>query len=169
MKKEIPMPDWRRDAIREWALLPLRLVVGYGFLAHGIAKLTRGPAGFAKLLAMLGVPLPGLSAWMVTLLETVGGIALIIGLLVPLISIPLGISMLVAMFTIHVRYGFSAVNTVGLSATGPQFGPPGYEINLLYLAALVALSVAGSGKPSVDDWWRVRRKQRRSLHDTSER
>jgi putative oxidoreductase len=162
------MPDWQRDAVHRWALLPLRLVVGYGFLAHGIAKLTRGPAGFAKLLAVLGVPLPVLSAWTVTMLETVGGTALIIGMLVPLISIPLGISMLVAMFTIHVRYGFSAVNTVGLTAAGPQFGPPGYEINLLYVAALLALALAGPGALSVDDWWRGRRKQR-SHHVPSER
>ena len=158
-----------RDVIREWAILPLRFVVGYGFFAHGIAKLMRGPAGFAKLLAVLGVPLPGLTAWMVTLLEIGGGIALIVGLLVPLISIPLGISMVVAMFTIHIHYGFSAVNTIGLSATGPQFGPPGYEISLLYIAALVVLAVAGPGAPSVDDWWRHRRRLHHSLHGTSER
>lgn len=51
--------------------------------------------------------------------------------------------MLVAMFTVNIRYGFSSVNTVGLTANGPQFGPPGYEINLLYIAALIALAVSG--------------------------
>jgi hypothetical protein len=35
---------------RQWAPLPLRLVIGYGFMAHGWAKLSRGPEGFAKLL-----------------------------------------------------------------------------------------------------------------------
>jgi uncharacterized membrane protein YphA (DoxX/SURF4 family) len=41
----------------QWAVLPLRLVVGYGFLAHGPVKWSRGPAGFAKLLHQIGVPL----------------------------------------------------------------------------------------------------------------
>ena len=35
---------------RQWAPLPLRLIIGYGFMAHGWAKLSRGPAEFAKLL-----------------------------------------------------------------------------------------------------------------------
>ena len=30
-----------------WALVPLRLVVGFGFAAHGYAKLARGPESFA--------------------------------------------------------------------------------------------------------------------------
>jgi putative oxidoreductase len=62
------------------------------------------------------------------------------------------------MFTIHVRYGFSAVNTVGLTPAGPVFGPPGYEINLLYMGALVALALAGPGALSVDGWLRSRRR-----------
>jgi uncharacterized membrane protein YphA (DoxX/SURF4 family) len=55
------------------------------------------------------------------------------------VSVPLIVMMLVAMFTVHLRYGFSAINTVGLTAEGPQFGPPGYEVNLLYIAGLLAL------------------------------
>ena len=43
---------------RAWALLPLRLIVGYGFLAHGLAKWSRGPANFATLLHQIGVPMP---------------------------------------------------------------------------------------------------------------
>jgi len=58
--------------------------------------------------------------------------------------------MLVAMLTIHIHNGFSAVNTVGLTASGPQFGPPGYEINLLYIVGLLALALAGPTRMSVD-------------------
>ena len=54
------------------------------------------------------------------------------------------------MFTVHLRYGFSAINTVGLTADGPQFGPPGYEVNLLYLAALATLVLEGPGPLAVD-------------------
>jgi putative oxidoreductase len=65
--------------------------------------------------------------------------------------------MLVAMFTIQLRFGFSSVNTIGLTDAGPVFGPPGYEINLLYIASLVALALLGPGPLSVARW-RVDRK-----------
>jgi len=65
-------------------------------------------------------------------------------------TLPLVATMLVAMLTIHIHNGFSAVNTVGLTASGPQFGPPGYEINLLYIVGLLALALAGPTRMSVD-------------------
>lgn len=143
-----------------WALLPLRLIVGYGFLAHGLAKWNRGPEKFAKLLALINVPQPAATAWLVTSLEVLGGLAIIVGAFVLLASIPLATSMLVAMFSIHVHYGFSAINTIGLTASGPVFGPPGYEINLLYLAALMALAFTGAGPLSVEGWLDARRNRR---------
>ena len=60
--------------------------------------------------------------------------------------------MLVAMFKVHLRYGFSSIKTIGLGADGPVFGPPGYEVNLLYIAGLVALLLGGAGALSVDRW-----------------
>ena len=141
-----------------WAALPLRLVVGFGFLAHGVAKWSRGPAGFARLLHQVGVPLPGPTAYLVTLLEVFGGLALLTGAFVALVSIPLVVSMLVAMFTVQLRYGFSSVNTIGLTPAGPVFGPPGYEINLLYIAALIAIAGLGPGPWSLDGW-RARREE----------
>jgi putative oxidoreductase len=137
-------------------MLPLRLIVGYGFFAHGLAKWNRGPEKFAKLLAVLDVPQPAGTAWLVTGVELLGGVAIMVGAFVLLASIPLAVSMVVAMFTIHVQYGFSAINTIGLTATGPVFGPPGYEINLLYLAALVALAAIGPGTWSVEHWLAAR-------------
>ena len=143
-------------APRSWALVPLRVVVGVGFLAHGMAKWHRGPEKFAKLLQLIGTPSPLATAWLVTGLEVLGGLAIITGAFVLLASIPLFVSMVVAMLTIHVHYGFSAVNTIGLTATGPVFGPPGYEINLLYMCALAALALLGPGALSVDQWLRSR-------------
>ena len=58
--------------------------------------------------------------------------------------------MLVAMFTIQIKYGFSSVKTLGVTPQGPVFGPPGYEINLLYIAGLLPLILAGAGIFSVD-------------------
>ena len=139
------------------ALLPMRLVVGFGFLAHGWAKWSRGPAGFARLLAQIGVPLPQLTAWVVTLTEILGGIAILAGLFVAIAGVPLVISMLVAMFTVQLRFGFSSVNTIGLTPDGPVFGPPGYEINLLYIGALLVLAFAGPSAWSADAWLARRR------------
>jgi putative oxidoreductase len=68
--------------------------------------------------------------------------------------------MIVAIGSIHIHYGFSSVNTIGLTSTGPVFGPPGYEINLLYIVALVALSLAGPSALSVDAWLRSHRSRR---------
>lgn len=145
---------WPRLFSSRWAILPLRLVVGYGFMAHGFAKWSRGPEKFATLLGILGVPGPTTMAWLVTMLELLGGLAIVIGAFVVIASVPLVASMVVAMLTIHVHYGFSAINTIGLTATGPVFGPPGYEINLLYIGALVVIALAGPGALSVDEWLR---------------
>jgi putative oxidoreductase len=141
----------RQEALRsQWAPLPLRLVIGYGFLAHGWAKLSRGPAEFAKLLEQIGAPLPEATAWVSTFIELLGGLSILAGAFVVVVSIPLIVMMLVAMLTVHLRYGFSAVNTIGLTTDGPQFGPPGIEVNLLYVAGLLALSLAGAGPFSIE-------------------
>ena len=134
----------------QWVPLPLRLVIGIGFMVHGWAKLSRGPAGFARLLEQIGAPLPELTAWASTFIELLGGLAILAGAFVAAVSLPLIVMMLVAMFTVHLRYGFSAINTVGLTADGPQFGPPGIEVNLLYIAGLLALILGGAGSLSID-------------------
>ena len=131
---------------RQVAPLFLRLAVGFGFMAHGWAKLSRGPEGFAKLLTLLHVPFPHLMAWISVLIETLGGFAILAGIFVSLSALPLICTMLVAMFSIHIHYGYSSINTIGLTAKGPLFGPPGYEINLLYIAALIALVISGARK-----------------------
>jgi putative oxidoreductase len=150
---EDAMIEPRNGALpRRWAVLPLRLIVGFGFIVHGVAKWSRGPENFGKLLEQIGAPLPTATAWVVTLVEVFGGLAILVGAFVAIASIPLIVSMLVAMFTVQLPYGFSAVNTIGLTPSGPVFGPPGYEINLLYIAALLAVALAGPGTWSVDRW-----------------
>jgi putative oxidoreductase len=63
------------------APLAVRVIVGIIMVAHGLQKLTGGPANFGQGLAEMGVPLPVLMAYLVTFVELVGGILLIIGLL----------------------------------------------------------------------------------------
>jgi putative oxidoreductase len=148
---------------RRWALLPIRLIVGYGFVAHGLAKLSRGPGKFGKLLEVIGAPLPVPTAWMVTVIEIAGGLAILAGAFVLVASLPLMGTMLVALGTVHWRYGFSAVNTIGIRPSGPVFGPPGYEVNLLYIAALLTLCLGGGSAASVDGWRERRRWRSQTL------
>src|SRR5260370_38541017 len=91
---------------RQWAPLPLRLVIGYGFIAHGWAKLSRGPAGFAMLLDQIGAPLPELTAWGSTLIEILGGLAIPARAFVAVLSVPLTVIMVLATCTRHPRYRF---------------------------------------------------------------
>ena len=135
---------------RDLALLPLRLMVGFGFAAHGYAKLSRGPVGFGTILAAIGVPQPHLTAWITCLLEFVGGVSLMAGAFVVPLTVPLIMIMLTAMFSVHFRYGFSSVRLRAVTPAGAEFGPIGYEMNLLYIAALTTLAFTGAGRLSVD-------------------
>lgn len=132
-----------------WTALPLRLAVGYGFVAHGWAKLSRGPDSFGIILGTLGVPLPDLAAWLTTLVELAGGAAVIAGIFLPLVSLPLAIVLLTALVTIHFQYGYFSVKLAEVSATGTKFGTVGFEIITLYLAGVVALAMGGPGRLSL--------------------
>jgi len=66
--------------------------------------------------------------------------------------------LLVAIFTVHLPYGFSSIKLMAVTATGAQFGPPGYECDLLYLACLAALVLGGSGPLAIDGLLRKWRK-----------
>src|SRR5262249_50628064 len=125
--------------LRRWTAIPLRLIVGYGFIAHGYAKIVNGPEHFAASLQALGVPAADVMSWVTIAVELLGGFAILVGAWIPIVSLPLSAIMLVAAVTVHLPYGFSSIKLRGVTAAGPQFGPPGYEMNLLYLAALASL------------------------------
>jgi putative oxidoreductase len=142
-------PDLRSRWAR-FAPLPLRLIVGYGFMEHGLAKLARGPENFTGILHALGMPLPGLLAWATILVEILGGATVLLGAFVALASVPMAIVLLVAIFTVHLPNGLSSIKLQSVTATGAHFGQPGYETDLLYLAALAVLAMSGAGPFSVD-------------------
>ena len=137
--------------LRQWSAVPLRLIVGYGFIAHGYAKVMNGPDRFADSLQALGVPASHLMAWLTIGCELVGGLAVLLGAWIPVVSVPLAAILLVAAITVHLPYGFSSIKLRAVTAAGPQFGPPGYETDLLYLAALATLVLGGSGPLALDD------------------
>jgi len=133
----------------EWAAVPLRLIVGGGFMEHGYAKLIKGPEAFASLLHALSVPFPHLMAWLTILTELGGGLAVLIGVVLPWVSLPMAAVLLVAVFQVHWRYGFSSIKLIAITPDGARFGQPGYECDLLYLACLAALVLIGPGKFSL--------------------
>jgi putative oxidoreductase len=152
---------FQADLFQRWSVLPLRLIVGFGFVAHGYAKLLRGPENFAGILQAMHVPAPMLAAWMTIIVEIAGGAAVLLGAFVALASIPMAAVLLSAMFTVHLRYGFSSIKLQAITPTGAQFGPPGYELDLLYLACLATLVTAGAGPWSIDEWIKRVRSNRR--------
>lgn len=123
--------------LQGWGVAVLRVVVGIVFLVHGGQKLfIWGFGNVAGFLGQVGIPAPMLAAVVVTLVELLGGLALLLGLFTRWAAIPLAIHMAVAILAVHLPAGF--------------FLPNGYEFALTLLAANVALVLLGSGEASVD-------------------
>ena len=156
--RDVALDSSSRFPIARWAPLPLRLIVGFGFMQHGFSKLSRGSDAFVAILHALGVPAPHFMAWCTILIELLGGFAVMLGAFVSLVSVPMAALLLVAIFTVHLPYGFSSIKLMAVTSAGAQFGPVGYECNLLYLACLAALALGGSGPLGIDAVITKRRK-----------
>jgi putative oxidoreductase len=140
------------STMQSYATLPLRAIIGGGFVEHGWAKIAKGPDAFAGILQALHVPLPHLAAYLTISVELVGGIAFLAGAFVLWASVPSIVVLLTAMFTVHLPYGFSSIKIKGIVAGRAQFGPPGYECDLLYIAGILALVFLNQGPWSVDGY-----------------
>ena len=123
------------------ALLILRIALGATFIIHGYPKLfPSGPAGFAGFLQNLGFPAPALFAWIVSIVEFGGGIAMISGLLVRYVGVLMTIEMLVTSTKVKMAHGTGFVGARGA----------GWELDFLLLAIALALLLAGAGAFSLD-------------------
>lgn len=118
----------------------LRILVGLIFFLHGLPK-WQNLDGFAGFLSSLGVPLPGLFSFLVALLETGGGLLLIIGLATRWVGWLFVIEMILTTLLVKVNVGFiSPTDTPGVGA----------ELDLLLLVTAFTLAVLGSGPLSVE-------------------
>lgn len=125
----------------EWGQFFLRLAIGPIFIAHGAQKLfERGPTQVAESLTRLGIPLPEISAWLLSLTEFLGGIFLLLGLFTRWATIPVAFAMLVAILTADSPWKH------GLTGKG------GYEFALAMMMMALCLMLQGGGKLSVDNW-----------------
>lgn len=137
--------------VARWPLLPIRLIVGFGFFDHGLAKILRGPDHFVQVVGAIGVPAPHFMAWVTILIELIGGLLMMAGALVTPLLAPMAIILLVATFSVHAQFGFSSIKLLAVTPDGPKFGPPGTETDLLYLAGLAALLLGGPGPFALDN------------------
>ncbi|QGK68991.1 DoxX family membrane protein [Allosaccharopolyspora coralli] len=102
----MPAPSGR---MHDLAILLARLVVGAVFVAHGWQKFFQwGINGTAESFGQMGIPLPGVAAWAVALIETLGGLALMLGAALPVAGVLLALTMLGALFVAHLSSGFFA-------------------------------------------------------------
>lgn len=143
-------PTWLVARLQAYAPLPVRAIVGYGFLAHGYAKILKQPEHFAAILHGIGVPAPHLMAWATIAIELGGGLAVLAGAFVPLVAWPMLAVLLVAMLGVHLPYGFTSIKLMDVIDGVPTFGPPGVETDLLYVAGLLTLAFGGSGPFALD-------------------
>ncbi|PTR32509.1 putative oxidoreductase [Luteibacter sp. OK325] len=144
-----------------WYAVPLRLMVGLGFMQHGYAKLARGPDAFIAILHAMGLPFADLLGWATIAIEVVGGLLIVLGAFVPLAALPMLAVLLVATLTVHLPNGFSSIKLLSYDAAGAHFGQPGYETDLLYAAGLLALCFGGAGPLALDSYWVSRREKER--------
>ena len=118
-------------------LLVLRVVTGLVFAAHGAQKVfVYGFDGVAGSFASMGIPLAAVAGPAVALVELLGGLALVAGLLTRLAGVGLAAVMLGATFMVHWSAGF--------------FLPDGYAFVLTLFAAATALAATGAGAWSLD-------------------
>ena len=132
-------------------MLRLGLIVGYGFMEHGYAKLVRGPDLFAGLLRAMHMPFAEPLAWATILTELISGLTVLVGAFIPLASLPMIIVLLVAIVTVHLPYGFSSIKLQAITTHGARFGQPGYETDLLHIAGILALILGGPGPLALDE------------------
>ena len=136
------IPGLNITVFAPYGLAILRVVLGIAFLVHGWSKWSMGVdnvAGFFN--DPLGIPAPALMAWVVTIVELVGGLFLIVGFLTQLAAILIFLDM------------FGAIVYAYLSQGAPfiERGAISWEKEAVFAAAALCLALAGPGAWAVDD------------------
>ena len=124
-----------------WGFVPLRIVLGFVFFMHGWQKIFDfGISGTADILGKLGLPLATAAAILLMVVETVGGVAILLGVFARWVALALAIEMCIAIPVARFQGGF--------------FTPYGYEFEMTLLGACLTMAILGSGGMSLDRMFR---------------
>lgn len=129
------------DRLGPLAPIFLRLVLGLTMFWHGWKKFDAGLDGTEGFFDFLGIPAPGFFAVVVALLELVGGLLILAGLLTRLVALLFIIELLVAV--IRYKYG-EDIGFIGAETAGA-------ELDWALIAGFVVLALGGPGRVSLDD------------------
>ena len=124
-----------------YGLAILRIVLGIAMLVHGWSKLSGGVDGVAGFFGTLGIPIPGLMAWVVTIVELVGGILLVVGFLTQIVGILIALDMLGAILFAFLLRGAPFIENGAII----------WEKEAVFAAAALCIVLAGPGAWSVDE------------------
>ncbi|MDQ6830222.1 MAG: DoxX family protein [Gemmatimonadota bacterium] len=115
----------------------LRITTGAIFLMHGYQKLfVMTIPGVTRFFTKAAIPMPGVTASLITLLEFVGGIALVLGLFSHVFALLFVFDMLGAIMFVHLKNGF--------------FAPTGFEFPLGLAVSSLTIAFAGAGAYALD-------------------
>jgi putative oxidoreductase len=119
----------------------IRFSVGAILIPHGWGKLfgTFAPFVAERVLAPMGFPAPYAWVYFLGVLETVGVLALAVGLFTRPIAVMLAVEMLIITFGVHLKFGYGFASPGG-----------GYEYPLLLLMLCIGIFMRGSGGYSLD-------------------
>ena len=147
------------ENLQSVALLLIRFILVYTFFSPAMMKWADIGAT-ASWFEYMGIPFPTLNAYMAAGTEMAGVVLLTLGLFSRLISIPLLITMFVAIVTVHGTNGYNVISETqqwtdayinGKEVAGTVvFLQNGYENVLNYIAMLLVIVSFGPGKISLD-------------------
>lgn len=142
----MPIPPLLRDL----ALLVARCGLGVILIAHGWQKVVdQGLGNTADGFAGMGVPVPTLSAYYAAIVELLGGVALILGLTLPIVGVLIALDMAGAFVFVHAPHG--------VFVTGG-----GFELVLAIGVGALVLAANGAGRISLDTLFAENRRSRRA-------
>lgn len=127
-----------RPAVRDGALLVLRLILGVIFISHGWDKIfITGVDKTTGYFVAAGIPQAEITVWLVAIIELVGGALLILGLLAPAVAMVLVVTMLGALWAVHLGNGLFMRDD-------------GAELVLSLVGGLIIVWAFGAGRASLD-------------------
>lgn len=131
-------PSHSVPLLSDTALLIARVAVGFVLLAHGWQKYNDYTIdGTAAAFGDMGVPAPAVAAVFTTLVEIIGGLALIAGLLTPVAALLNIANLFGALVLVHASRGVFVENG-------------GYELVVSLIAGLTIIAAVGAGRFGVD-------------------